>query len=139
MAMQNQYESWALLATLLGGYGGGLAWLVIVAWMLNSPLFSLSVVLLAGVGIWVSWRAYLRQPQHKLRIVGLSVLWVVGLNLVFANVLYDVIPATLNGISTGKEQFTRWGLNMFLGMMLLPGCYLIALDYFLSSYANKRG
>lgn len=79
------------------------------------------MIALGVLGMVASWWGYHRHPTRKFSIIGASILWVSIINLVFANGLYDAIPATLDGVSTGKEQISRWWLNGFLGLAALPG------------------
>lgn len=123
-----QSEKTGIIGGTIGATIGGTAWLIIGGISMKSPLCILVPILWGLICIIAVLKLYNINPKRKFLIVGASLLWLVVLNFALGNILYDKIPDTLAGMSTGKEQFSLVKLNIFLGLMSLLGFYFLIKD-----------
>lgn len=113
---------------LVGAVLGSLFWLIALGAALKSWWLIIAPIVLSLICIIVAIILYSKVPKKILSIIGLVVLWVVNVNFIFVNALYNEIPETLNGVSTGKAQMSLASINIFLAAALLVGFYLIIKD-----------
>lgn len=107
---------------------GGLAWLLITGAVINA-WWAIGLILLIGIfSIVTSFRYIDRYPGRERAILGTLMLWVIVVNFVFANAIYDRIPDYILGISSGKAQFSLLCINLFLGLLSFLGFGLVLKD-----------
>ncbi len=112
----------------IGATVGSIGWLVIAGIAIKSWIFSLLPIILGLVCIISVIKLNNLHPERKFAIIGLTVLWLVILNFIFGNIVYERIPDTVWGIPTGKDMFNHLKLNVFLGLFSLWGFYSVAKD-----------
>ena len=125
-----QGEKAGLIGGAIGTTIGGTSWLIILGISMKSILLATVPVLWGLVGVIAVIKFYDINPERKFLIIGAGILWIVVLNFILGNILYDKIPDTLAGMSTGKDQFSLLQINIFLGLISLLGFYFILRDIF---------
>jgi hypothetical protein len=123
--MEKTYNAGAAIG-IMGGALGSVIWLFITGLATNSPFFAFVPTFCGLVGGFFALFLLTRKPERRQIIAGGVILWLVAVNLVFGNLLFDRIPPTVWGMSTGKEMFSRLHLNLLLVAMSLFGVYLMA-------------
>ncbi|MCI0406386.1 MAG: hypothetical protein L0209_10045 [candidate division Zixibacteria bacterium] len=123
--MEKTYNAGAAIG-IMGGALGSVIWLFITGLATNSPFFAFIPTWCALGGGFFALFLLTRKPERRQLIAGGVILWLVGINLVFGNLLFDKIPPTVWGMSTGKEMFSRLHLNLLLVAMSLFGIYLMS-------------
>ena len=121
-------ERFTIIMAVTGAVVGGLCWLVIMGIALKSWTCILIPVFLGAFCLYGVIKLYSRHPTRKFTIIGLAILWLVIINFISVNALYDSIPDTLGGISTGKNQISLNMLNLYLGIFSLAGFIFIIVD-----------
>jgi hypothetical protein len=116
------------LGVFLGSLGailGSLLWIIITGVVLKSMIFIIipAVIMIAGMAVFYLF--YKKYPQKWLVILGALIVFLVMVNLIFANILYQRIPDYIGGISTGKEQMGLLQVNIFLGVFAFWGIFCI--------------
>lgn len=123
--MEKTYNLGAAIG-IMGGALGSVIWLFITGLAIQSWFF-MTVPLLCGLaGGFFALLLLSRKPEQRQIIAGSVILLLVAINLVFGNLLFDRIPLTVWGMSTGKEGFSRLHLNLLLVAMSLFGIYLMS-------------
>lgn len=112
----------------IGSAIGGTAWLIVIGIYIKSLPIVLITVVGAILCITGAIKLFSINPARKFSILGLLILWLVVLNFAMGNIIYDRIPDTIGGISTGKEQFSLVQFNIFLAMMSILGFFFIVKD-----------
>ena len=125
MAEKNRFT---IVIAAAGAVFGGLFWVVIMEIALRSWFHALIPVFLGGLCIFGVIKLYNRRPERKLAIIGLAILWLVVINFIFINVLYDSVPNILWGVSTGKNQISLYMLNLYMGIFSLAGFIFVIAD-----------
>ena len=123
--MEKTYNAGAAIG-IMGGALGSVIWLFITGLATNSPFFAFVPTYCGLAGGFFALFLLTRKPERRQIIAGGVILWLVAVNLVFGNLLFDRIPPTVWGMSTGKETFSRLHLNLLLVAMSLFGVYLMA-------------
>lgn len=123
-----QSEKTGVVGGTIGGTIGGTAWLIIGGISIKSSI-TISIPIIWGLICVVAViKLYNISPKRKFAIIGLGLLWLVILNFILGNIIYDKLPDTLGGISAGKELFSLTRLNIFLGFASLFGFYFLIKD-----------
>lgn len=125
-----QGEKLGLIGGTIGTAIGGTSWLIILGISLKSILLATVPVLWGLIGVIAVIKLYDINPERKFLIIGAGILWIIVLNFILGNILYDKIPDTLGGMSTGKDQLSLLHINIFLGLILLLGFWFILRDIF---------
>jgi hypothetical protein len=123
--MEKTYNLGAAIG-IMGGALGSVIWLFITGLETYSSFFAFVPVGCGVLGGFFALFLLSRKPERRQIIAGGVILWLVAVNLVFGNLLFDKIPPTVWGMSTGKELFSRLHLNLLLVAMSLFGIYLIS-------------
>ena len=123
-----QSQKTGVIGGTIGATIGFTAWLIIMGISIKSPLIILMPIIWGLICVVGVIKLYNINPSRKFAIVGIGLLWLVVLNFILGNILYDKIPDTLGSISTGKEQFSLVKINIFLGLMALLGFYFLIKD-----------
>ena len=123
--MEKTYNAGAAIG-IMGGALGSVIWLFITGLATNSPFFAFVPTFCGLAGGFLALFLLTRKPERRQTIAGGVIIWLVAINLVFGNLLFDRIPPTVWGMSTGKEMFSRLHLNLLLVAMSLFGVYLMA-------------
>ncbi|MCI0331392.1 MAG: hypothetical protein L0196_10710 [candidate division Zixibacteria bacterium] len=123
--MEKTYNAGAAIG-IMGGALGSVIWLFITGLAANSPFFAFVPTICGLAGGFFALFLLTRRPERRQTIAGGVILWLVAINLVFGNLLFDRIPPTVWGMSTGREQFSRLHMNLLLVAMSLFGIYLLA-------------
>lgn len=113
---------------VFGGVAGGFTWLAMTGFIIHRPLVALAALAAAGVTILAALLAFKRFPARQLTLTGLVIIWVVIVNLIFIPRVYDAIPASVGGMTTGKEVFSEMKLMLLVGALSLLGFFMIYLD-----------
>ena len=113
---------------LIGTAGGGFAWLVITGFVIGSPLVSLLAVILGLVCFAGGMILFRARPERRLTVVGLAIVWTALFNVVFVNAVYDQIPDSVGGITTGKGAFNSFSLTLLMAALAVSGFALVAWD-----------
>lgn len=125
-----QGEKAGLIGGTVGATIGGTCWLIVLGVVLRSPVYTLIPILWGLVCIVAVVKLYSINPKRKFLLMGTALLWIVLLNFILANILYDKIPDTLAGASTGKDQISLLKVNVFLGIVSLLGFFFLIRDIF---------
>lgn len=123
--MEKTYNAGAAIG-IMGGALGSVIWLFITGLATNSPFFAFVPTLCGLAGGFFALFLLTRRPERRQLIAGGVILWLVVINFIFGNLLFDRIPPTVWGMSTGKEQFSRLHMNLLLVAMSLFGIYLMS-------------
>lgn len=123
-----QSEKTGIIGGTIGATIGGIAWLVLLGIVIKSPFTIIIPIIWGLIGIIAVIKLYNGNPKRRFALVGLGLLWLVTLNFIFGNIMYDKIPDAFWGISTGKEQFSLVKLNILLGCLSLLGFYYLIKD-----------
>lgn len=121
-------EKIGLIGGAVGATVGGLSWLIILGIVLKSPLYTVLPILWGIVCIVAVVKLYAINPQRFCAIIGTAILWIMVLNIMLGNMLYESIPDTVGGMSTGKEQMSLLMINVFMALFLVPGFFLLVRD-----------
>ena len=113
---------------IIGATIGGIAWLVCAGISIQSPLTAILPLILGIIGAFVEIKLYNNKPERKYALMGIGLLWLVIINFIFVNIIYDKLPNTFLGISTGKDTFNLTHLNISLGGISLLGFYFLIKD-----------
>ena len=123
--MEKTYNAGAALG-IMGGVLGSVIWLFITGLETYSSFFAFVPTLCGLVGGFLALFLLTRKPERRQIIAGGVILWLVAINFAFGNLIFDYIPPTVWGMSTGKAAFSRLHLNLLLVAMSLFGIHLMA-------------
>ncbi|HLG94086.1 MAG TPA: hypothetical protein VI546_04555 [candidate division Zixibacteria bacterium] len=123
--MEKTYNAGAAIG-IMGGALGSVIWLFITGLATNSPFYAFVPTICGLAGGFFALFLLTRRPERRQIIAGGVILWLVAINFVFGNLLFDRIPSAVWGMSTGKATFSRLHLNLLLVAMSLFGIYLMA-------------
>jgi len=129
------------LGIFLGSFGallGGLLWIIITGIALKSIIFMIIPVVLLIAGMAIVYLFYKKYPDRWLVILGALIIFLVVVNFIFANILYQMIPDYIGGISTGKDQMGPLQINIFLGIFAFWGIFCIILGVFKKRHGNYK-
>ena len=122
--MEKTYNAGAAIG-IMGGVMGAVIWLFITGLATYSPFFAFVPTLCGLVGGFFALFLLTRKPERRQIIAGGVILWLVAINFAFGNLIFDYIPPTVFGMSTGKAAFPRFHLNLLLLAMLLFGFIIL--------------
>ncbi|MFH1622678.1 MAG: hypothetical protein ABIA97_06130 [Candidatus Omnitrophota bacterium] len=128
MERKMQSEKSGIIIGTIGATFGSIAWIVVSGIVIKSLLFILLPLFAGLVCIIMVIKLYKIHPERAFTIMGLAILWLVIVNFVFGNIIYDRIPDTLGGMSTNKNQFNLLRLNVFFGVFSMMGFWFIVKD-----------
>ncbi len=122
-------ETNGMTGGLLGTAGGGFAWIVITGFVIGAPIVSGLAVILGLVcfaGGMVLFRA---QPQRRLTVIGLAIIWVALFNVIFVNFYYERIPDTIGGITSGKGAWSSQSVTVLMAVLAVVGFGIVAWEF----------
>lgn len=122
--MEKQFNAGAAIG-IMGGVLGSIIWLFIAGLAINSPLYAFVPAFCGLAGGFFALFLLTRRPERRMPIAGGTILWLVAINFVFGNLIFDQIPESLWGMSTGKAAFSRLHLNLLFLAMSLLGFYML--------------
>lgn len=125
--MNNQQRT-GILSGAGGSIFGGLCWLVISGFVIKSWPVAVIPVILGAICFYGVMKLYDERPERSAAIMGAAVLFIVVINFIFANMIYDKLPSSLGGMTTGKDSFSISQLNIFFGLLSLLGFGMIIQD-----------
>lgn len=114
---------------LLGTTGGGFAWVVVTGFVTGTPIVSLLAVILGVVCFAGSMALFRARPERRLMIIGLAFIWIALFNIIFINLIYNRIPDTVAGITTGKEALSSLNLTVLMAAFAVLGFAMVARDF----------
>ena len=124
----NQSEKTAVIWGIIGATLGGTLWIIIMGISMKSVPAILLPIIWGVVCVIGALKLYDINPTRKFAVMGAGILWLIILNFVFINLIYDKIPSVLGGISTGKEQISLAKINVFLGLISILGFFFLVKD-----------
>jgi len=119
-----------VISPILGITIGGLLWLLITSVVVHSVTLGVVIGILGIFTTVFAIKLANTYPRKFRLILGLTMLWVIILNFILANVIYDQIPSFIWGVPSGKDKFSILHLNIFLGLLSVFGFWLILKDIF---------
>lgn len=124
----NKTDRYANLATVIGIVAGGMAWMVVLGFVLNVPLVSMMVILLGTVIIMIAVRLLSMYAHRRLSILGALIFLVIIFNLLSINKFYSRIPSSVCGMTTGKESISPCSISALLMLFGIAGLAMIVID-----------
>jgi hypothetical protein len=121
--MEKTFNTGAAIG-IMGGALGSVIWLFITGQATNSPLFILVPVSCGLFGGLLALFLLSRSAVKRPLVAGGIVLWLVAINFVFDNFIFDQIPVMVWGIPTHMGDFSRLHFNLLLLATALFGFYL---------------
>jgi len=118
-----------IIAGSAGAIFGSLIWIIILGITLKSIYIAVIPMILGLLAFLVVVFIANKKPDKFLRITGVLLVYISGINLVFLNFLFNRIPDTIGGVSTGKSLFTLLQLNFFVGIFLIAGIIILIKDF----------
>ena len=118
----------AQIGTTAGITLGGTAWLIVLGIAVKSQFIIMLPILFGALCIFGSLYLYHRYPERKFAINGAAILWLIVWNSILANALYDKIPDSVGGITTGKNQFSLAQVNVILIALTVLGMWFLIKD-----------
>jgi hypothetical protein len=126
-----------MIGALGGMIIGCISWIIIVGVSLGSLQIIIFPIIFGLICILFAWRSYRLHPERSLSIVGAALIWLMVLNFMAANFLYELIPETIwedapqqyvQFFTTGKSQVGLLFINIWLSIFTLAGIVLIIVD-----------
>ena len=115
-----------LFGTMLGGF----LWIIITGIVLKSMIFIIIPAVLLIASTVIVYLVYNKYPHKWLVILGALIIFLVIVNLIFINILYQRIPDYVGGITTGKNEMSLLQVNIFLGIFAFWGIFCLVLGIF---------
>jgi drug/metabolite transporter (DMT)-like permease len=125
--MQLRGQNIGIFLGLLGAVLGGLLWIIITGIVLKSAIFIVIPAVLMILSIVIVYLCYKKYPGKWLLILGILIIFLVAVNFIFANILYQSIPDSVGGITTGKNEMSLLQVNIFLGIFAFWGIFCIII------------
>jgi len=121
---QGKGAFWGIVGATIGGIG----WIIILGVVLRSPAIATIATALGVTTLFVALKLYQISPDRAFAIIGTVLLWLIIINLIFLNLLYETIPEKLGGLATGKDQISLITLNIQIGVFSIVGFFFLILD-----------
>ena len=121
---QGKGAFWGIVGATIGGIG----WIIILGIVLRSPAVTTIAAVLGVITLFVALKLYQISPDRTFAIIGTVLLWLIIINSIFLNVLYEAIPEKLGVLTTGKDQFSLLMLNIQIGIFSVVGFFFLILD-----------
>ena len=128
--MQSRGQNTGIFLGFFGAILGGLLWIIITGIVLKSMIFIIVPSALLIGSMVIVYLFYKKYPRKWLVILGALIIFLVAVNFIFANILYQSIPDYVGGISTGKNEMSLLQINIFLGMFAFWGLFCIIVGIF---------
>lgn len=124
----SQPQAQGMVGALIGSMGGGFAWLVMTGFVIGSPIVSVLAIVIGVVGFIGGMKIVQACPERRLTIVGLGLIWIALFNVVFVNHVYERIPETVGGMTTGKHVLDALSLTVIVAAIGLVGFGIVMRD-----------
>jgi len=121
---QGKGAFWGIVGATIGGIG----WIIILGVVLRSPAIATIATALGVTTLFVALKLYQISPDRAFAIIGTVLLWLIIINLIFLNLLYETIPGKLGDLATGKDQISLITLNIQIGVFSIVGFFFLILD-----------
>lgn len=116
-----------LLVGAIMGTLGGLLWIVLLGYVIRSPLFIVLPPLLGAMGVAGMVKLYSLKPERLWGIIGLMFFWLLVLNFVFGNLILDQASKVMPEVTRLGSQFSILHFNVFAGALSVLGfAYLVS-------------
>lgn len=130
-------ETYANAGAVLGTVLGGISWAVIAAMLLRDSALSVIALALCAALVFAGFRFLHAYPERRLSVFGALVMAVIAANAFLINRLYDAIPSSAWGVTTGKGSVSLFSLNCMLAVFGVVGAALVAADIVLKHGRSK--
>ncbi len=134
--MPSKGQKLGIFLGLFGTILGGLLWIIITGIVLKSMIFIIIPAVLLIASTVIVYLIYNKYPHKWLVILGALIIFLVIINLIFINILYQRIPDYVGGITTGKNEMSLLQVNIFLGIFAFWGIFCLVLGIF-KKYPKK--
>ncbi len=134
--MPSKGQKLGIFLGLFGTMLGGFLWIIITGIVLKSMIFIIIPAVLLIASTVIVYLIYNKYPHKWLVILGALIIFLVIVNFIFINILYQRIPDYVGDISTGRNQMGLLPINIFLGIFSLWGIFCIVLGIF-KKYPKK--
>lgn len=132
---QGKGAFWGIVGATIGGIG----WIIILGIVLRSPAVVTISTALGVTTLFVSLKLYRIRPDRAFAVIGIVILWLIIINSIFLNVLFEMIPETLGFLTTGKSRFSLIMLNIQMGIFSIVGFFFLILDVINSGKSLSTG
>lgn len=121
-------ENYGNIGAVLGVVLGSLAWAVLAGFAVKEPIVSVLAAVLAVVLVAGALRFLSAYPARRLFVFGAIILVVIVADILLINRLYQKIPPSFCGVTTGKECASLCSLNWLLVVFAAIGFALVIVD-----------
>ena len=118
----------SIVGAILGCTLGGLVWLVGIGIGIGSPVVVVLTVVSGIICVFGVLKTIRLYSNRKYLIAGLAILWITMTNFSIGNSIYEEIPNSLWGFSTGIQSLSLVSLNLLLFSFSLLGFYFCLKD-----------
>jgi len=112
----------------LGSLVGGFCWIVVLGIVAGFTWVAVAAVLAVVIGSGALIYATNKFPQRYLSIIGWLAAAISVANFAALHFLYDEIPESVGGMTTGKDSASLFPVLVMLAVFFGIGVYLILKD-----------
>jgi hypothetical protein len=123
-------EKISFLSAAFGSVTGSFLWIFLIgaaAQMLWACFFS---ILCTAAGIYFPYKLYKKNSLRLLSAAAVLLIWIIMVNIIAINCVYDYIPDKIGSIDTGKNLISLKTINCVLALILIFPILMVVFDIY---------